>query len=234
MTTEVSVGSKRRQIKPPVCVLVSGGLDSAVLLHRLVTRHRRVLPCYLRSGFSWETTELYWVRRFLQTLRAPHLSTLVVVDAPLRSTYGAHWSITGRDVPSRMSDDQAVCLPGRNIVLLSHAALVCAQRGMTMIAVGTLRGNPFSDATLGFFSAMARVLTQGLGRPIRIVAPLRRLTKPDLIRSSRGVAWALTFSCLAPKGRRHCGRCNKCAERSRAFRTAGVPDPTRYVFNKGR
>jgi 7-cyano-7-deazaguanine synthase len=39
----------------------------------------------------------------------------------------------------------------------------------------------------------------------------------------------LTFSCLAPQGRRHCGRCNKCAERKRAFRQAGIPDPTKYA-----
>jgi 7-cyano-7-deazaguanine synthase len=39
----------------------------------------------------------------------------------------------------------------------------------------------------------------------------------------------LSFSCLQPHGLRHCGRCNKCAERQLAFRKAGVPDPTTYA-----
>ena len=96
---------------------------------------------------------------------------------------------------------------------------------MTTIALGTLKGNPFGDATPRFFRDMAACLSQALRRPIRVLAPLRWLTKPQLIRATPNVPWALTFSCLRPRGRRHCGRCNKCAERRRAFRAAGIPDP---------
>jgi 7-cyano-7-deazaguanine synthase len=39
----------------------------------------------------------------------------------------------------------------------------------------------------------------------------------------------LTFSCIAPAGSLHCGQCNKCAERQRAFRLSSMPDPTRYA-----
>jgi 7-cyano-7-deazaguanine synthase len=42
------------------------------------------------------------------------------------------------------------------------------------------------------------------------------------------VPWELTFSCIRPIGIRHCGRCNKCEERRRAFADAGVKDPTKY------
>ncbi|MBI4343187.1 MAG: 7-cyano-7-deazaguanine synthase, partial [Candidatus Omnitrophica bacterium] len=68
-----------------------------------------------------------------------------------------------------------------------------------------------------------------LGVPLRILTPLRRLTKVEVIQRSREAPLALTFSCLRPRGRRHCGRCNKCAERQRAFRQARVADPTRYA-----
>ena len=40
----------------------------------------------------------------------------------------------------------------------------------------------------------------------------------------------LTFSCLAPVGEIHCGRCNKCAERQAAFQAVGQPDRTSYDF----
>jgi 7-cyano-7-deazaguanine synthase len=38
-----------------------------------------------------------------------------------------------------------------------------------------------------------------------------------------------TFSCLSPVVDRHCGDCNKCAERRRGFLRAGVTDETPYA-----
>lgn len=212
----------------PICALVSGGLDSAVLVCRLLRDGKRVAPLYLRCGLYWESVELHWLRRFLQAIRSPALAPLVTVDVPLRSASGAHWGFTGTDVPSAQSPDAAVYLPGRNVLLLSHAAIACARRGITTIAIGTLRGNPFGDATPRFFARMSGVLSQALQQPIRILSPLRRCSKAQLIRSAGAAPLALTCSCLRPRGYRHCGRCNKCAERRRAFRAAGVPDPTRY------
>ena len=196
------------------------------LLIRCLKAGGRVAPLYLRCGLVWEAAELYWLQRFLRSVRSPRLLTLQVLDVPVRSTYGAHWSLTGRRVPGAASVDAAVYLPGRNVLLLTHAAIVCVRRGITTIALGTLAGNPFGDASPRFFREMAACLSRALRRPIRVLAPLRRLTKPALIRSMPDVPWALTFSCLRPQGRRHCGRCNKCAERRRAFRAAGVPAPT--------
>ena len=204
----------------PICALVSGGLDSAVLVSRLLAQGRRVVPLYVRCGLRWEPAELYWLRRFLRAIRCPRLAPLVIVDMPLRSVYGSHWSVAGRRVPGTLSADAAVYLPGRNILLISHAAIRCAQQRLSTIAVGTLKGNPFGDASPRFFTAFASCLTRALHHQIRIIAPLRRLAKRDVVRASPALPLHLTFSCLSPRGRRHCGACNKCAERRRAFRVA--------------
>jgi len=37
-----------------------------------------------------------------------------------------------------------------------------------------------------------------------------------------------TFSCLNPKGYDHCGECNKCTERKKAFFAVGMTDKTKY------
>lgn len=211
------------------CVLLSGGLDSAVLLHRLLTQGQRILPLYLRGGLRWERIELYWLRRFLDAVRSPRLLPLTIVDVPLRSIYGAHWSLTGRRIPGATSPDRAVELPGRNLLLVSHAAIVCVRRRVTTIALGILKSNPFSDATPRFIAALASTLSQALHQSIGIITPLRRFSKPQVIRAGRGVPFHLTFSCLQPRGCLHCGRCNKCAERQRAFRQADVADPTSYA-----
>jgi 7-cyano-7-deazaguanine synthase len=208
--------------------LISGGLDSAILAHRVLAGGGRVVPLYLRTGLIWEPTELYWVKRLLRALRSPRLAPLVVIDLPLRGLYGAHWSLTGRGIPGRRSADAAVYLPGRNALLLTAAGIACAGRRIRRIAIGTLAGNPFGDATPAFFRRLAACLSGALGHPVQIIAPLRRLSKAQLIRAAAGAPLGLTFSCLRPRGRRHCGACNKCAERRRAFRAAGIPDPTRY------
>ncbi len=213
----------------PACLLLSGGLDSGYLLHQFLARGVRVFPVYLRCGFRWEAAELYWLRRFLRAERSPRLLPLQVAVLPLRSIYGVHWSFTGQRVPDATSADSAVYLPGRNVLLLSQAAIAGTRRGISTIVLGLLKGNPFSDASPHFLSDYAAVLQRALGQPIRIVTPLRHLTKIQLIRRAKGVPLALTFSCLSPRGIRHCGTCNKCAERRRAFRAAGMPDPTRYV-----
>src|SRR5207245_1971332 len=54
-----------------ICVLASGGLDSAVLLGTLARRHA-VHPLYVRCGLAWERAEQRLLARFLAALRARH------------------------------------------------------------------------------------------------------------------------------------------------------------------
>jgi 7-cyano-7-deazaguanine synthase len=211
------------------CLLVSGGLDSGFLLQQLLRQRIRVLPLYLRCGFRWEAAELHWLRRFLHAVRTPRLAPLRVVALPVRSIYGNHWSLSGRRVPAAGSPDDAVYLPGRNVLLVGCAAVVCARQRIPTIALGVLRGNPFGDASPRVLDEFARVLTHALGHSLRVLTPLIRWRKTTLIRRAAGLPLELTFSCLQPRGLWHCGRCNKCGERKRGFRLAGVADPTRYA-----
>ena len=80
---------------------------------------------------------------------------------------------------------------------------------------------------------MARTigLAMGLDRPLPIETPLAGVTKGEVVRRGAGLPLELTFSCLSPTAdHRHCGMCNKCAERRRGFAAAGVPDPTVYAY----
>ena len=47
----------------PMAVLLSGGLDSAVLARRFLAQGRKILPLYVRCGLRWERAELFWLRR---------------------------------------------------------------------------------------------------------------------------------------------------------------------------
>lgn len=203
-----------------IAVLFSGGVDSTVMLARLLDRGRVVQPIYIRQGLIWEPAELAAARQVLRQLRpreARCLARLKVLDLPVGDLYGDHWSITGRGVPDDTSEDAAVYLPGRNPLLLLKACLWCITRGIPQIALGTLARNPFPDARQTFFDTFQRMLFEATGENIEIVRPFGDLSKQELIQFGRHLPLKQTFSCLAPVAGAHCGRCNKCAERKQAL-----------------
>ena len=227
-----------------ICVLVSGGLDSDVLLAEAAARYRQVWPVYIRQGLAWEKAELYWLRRFLKKLQAQgsrqHLRAyslqpratikpLCVFSVPMADLYGAHWSTGRKPIPGARTRDQAVYLPGRNIVLSVKAAVFAAMKKIPRLALASLDHNPFPDASSDFFKAWGKALRRGLGTPLQVIAPYRKLSKREVLRRGKHLALHLSFSCLAPQGKFHCGTCHKCAERRRAFREAGVADRTHYA-----
>jgi len=154
---------------------------------------------------------------------------LTILSLPMTDLYGAHWSTGGGAVPDRRSRDAAVYLPGRNLALSVKAAVFCALNKIPALAIGSLDHNPFPDASPHFFKSWGGALGEGLGRPLKIQAPYRRRSKADVIRRGRQYPIELSFSCIAPQKKFHCGRCNKCAERKKAFRKAGVEDKTKYA-----
>ena len=165
-----------------------------------------------------------------------------VIDPPvdlqfdMRDVFPAtHWAVRG-EPPAFDTPDEDVYLNGRNVILLSKAAVymeaaVARERSDRItLLLGTLAGNPFPDATPEFFTAMGRALSLGLGTPVAVEAPFAALDKADVIKRGieLGVPLELTLSCMQPKDGRHCGRCSKCRERRDAFKDAGVADPTSY------
>lgn len=219
--------------RPPAsAVLFSGGLDSAVLLALELKDHGRVRPIHVRAGLAWEEAEARAIRRVLS---APALRDdvlpVMTITIDMRDVYPpTHWALTGQP-PAYQTPDADVYLEGRNIVLISKAAVLCARLGLTRLALGPLLGNPFPDATPEFFEAMGRAMSLGLGRPLAIAAPLAQLHKEDVIKLGveLGVPLEATLSCMNPAGDMHCGRCSKCRERHDAFFAAGMHDPTAYA-----
>jgi 7-cyano-7-deazaguanine synthase len=214
--------------RSPLAVLVSGGLDSAILLAESLHNHSAVYPLYVRNGLSWEAVELHHLRNFLEAIHAPRLQPLHILDLPVADLYDAHWSLTGQNVPDADSPDEAVFLPGRNVLLLTKAMLWCHLHGVGAVALAPLGSNPFPDATLAFFNAFQEVVNQAVCGRVRVLRPYAELHKTEVMHRGRGLPLERTFSCIRPVGSRHCGRCNKCAERRRAFADAGLPDGTEY------
>ncbi len=209
--------------------MLSGGLDSSILLGHLLRQGHEVQPFYVRSGVVWQTAELRAVDRFVRAVHSPQMQALVVLDLPLADLYQQHWSTTGTGPPDLNSPDESVYLPGRNALLLVKPAVWCQLHGIPQLALGVLGSNPFADATPEFFADLQRALNRAPGPAIRLVQPFAQLTKREVMSLGRDLPLELTFSCVAPVGELHCGACNKCGERHAAFRWIGVKDPTQYA-----
>jgi 7-cyano-7-deazaguanine synthase len=212
-----------------VAVLASGGLDSAVLTAEFLAEGRVVQPMYIRFGLAWESTEETHLRRFLDTLLDSGLRPLVTLDLPVADTYGSHWSLSADDVPDAHTPDEAVYLPGRNLLLLAKSSIWCALNGYPIIALGTLKGNPFADSSREFFSDVESLVRTAVNHRLEIATPFAELDKADVLERGRHLELQHTFSCIDPTAGVHCGRCNKCAERQRAFADASIDDVTIYA-----
>jgi 7-cyano-7-deazaguanine synthase len=249
-----AVDANRGSTRPLSAVLVSGGLDSAVLLVEEATRGE-VQPVYVSSGLAWEDAERTTLALLLASPEMPATRPLASLTLDMRDVYGGtHWAVQGAP-PAYNTADEEVYLPGRNIVLLGKAGVLCAIAGIERLVMGSLAHNPFPDATPVFRSAMGVALSEGLGAPLRVDAPYAEVSKAEVIRRGArlGLPFELTLSCMSPvlppqvlppqvlppqvlpsaeaqDGLPlHCGTCSKCRERHDAFVESGISDPTRYV-----
>lgn len=210
-----------------IAVLFSGGLDSSVLVADLSSQGAEVYPIYVQFGLAWEAQEQAAMQAYLTAVANPRLHPLTTLQTPVAPMYGEHWSLSGR-APGYDEPDEAVFLPGRNILLIGAVSVWCSTHGVAEIAIGSLGENPFPDASPQFFADFGRVLSTGLGHQVQVIAPYRGLHKHDIIKRHAHLPLELSLTCMAPRGGVHCGACNKCNERQTAFREAGVPDKTRY------
>jgi 7-cyano-7-deazaguanine synthase len=211
-------------------VLASGGVDSAILVVDQAAQGQVVHPIYVRFGLAWERVEEAHLRRFLDGVPGHEgIRPLTVLELPIADVYGSHWSVSGTDTPDDTTPDDAVYLPGRNLLLLAKTTVWCALHDVGRIALGTLRGNPFTDASREFLSGLARSASLALGHQLEVLTPFAQLSKVEVLERGRGLPLEHTFSCVAPVGAAHCRSCNKCAERRKAFAEAGMDDRTCYA-----
>jgi len=216
-----------------VAVLASGGMDSCVLIADLA-EDASVAPLYIRKGLAWEDAELAALASFIDALGNPNVGQITTLKVPVKEVYGEHWSVSGQRAPEYDALDETVYLPGRNVILIGLAAVWCSTHKTHRIAIGSLGGNPFPDATPIFFESYATSLSQGLSHRINVEAPYRGMTKAELIKTHSHLPLELSLTCMAPTSGGHCGDCNKCRERQEAFVEANVNDGTSYAKRQGQ
>lgn len=215
-------------------VLVSGGMDSAVVL---AMARERGFQCHALSVAYGQrhTSELAAAARVAKAQGAIQHKT-VTVD--LRSIGGS--ALTADiDVPENGGDGIPVTyVPARNTIMLSIALGWAEVLGANEIfcGVNAVDYSGYPDCRPAFvdaFERLANVATKAgvEGAGLRIRAPLQYLSKADIAREGMrlGVDFAQTVSCYqADADGLACGHCDACRLRADGFAAAGLPDPTRY------
>jgi 7-cyano-7-deazaguanine synthase len=221
--------------KPRAVVLVSGGMDSAV-----------VLAMAGEQGFDcFALSVSYGQRHSAELVAAAELAAAqcaaghktVVVD--LRSIGGS--ALTADiDVPESASVGIPVTyVPARNTIMLSVALGWAEVLGAREIfcGVNAVDYSGYPDCRPEFiaaFETLANLATKAgvEGRKLQVRAPLMRMSKADIVLEGLrlGVDFSRTVSCYQADAQgRACGACDACRLRAEGFATAGVPDPTRYA-----
>jgi 7-cyano-7-deazaguanine synthase len=211
-------------------ILASSGIESSVLIHESLKKGESVSPLFVACGYYWEKDEIKALKKWLKALATRRLQSLKIIEAPVTPLYKKPlWAINGKKTPNEKSTFDAVFLEGRNLHLMTQAAIYCSQHKIENLLLGALKTNPFKDGHKKYFSLLQQIINQSVAHPPKIKTPFSTKTKLQVIRRGKELPLHLTFSCLSAVKEKHCGRCNKCAERILGFREAGVEDKTQYA-----
>ena len=229
--TQTSGVNKTRAV-----VLLSGGLDSAIVLSMAVEQGFDAYALSVHYG-QRHSAELAAAERVARGLGAREHR---IMGVDLAGIGGSALTDPAIAVPTAAVEGIPITyVPARNTLMLSLALGWAEVLGAEAIFIGVnaVDYSGYPDCRPEFISAFTEVARLGTrvgieGSPIRIEAPLVRLSKAEIIREGlrRGVDFSLTVSCYqADETGRACGRCDSCRLRREGFVSAGVPDPTRYV-----
>ena len=222
-------------------VLLSGGLDSATTL--AIARSEGYLCHCLSVDYGQRhSAELAAAARVAASLGA---ASHRVLHLDLNQFGGSALTDTAIAVPTAglAPGIPVTYVPARNTIMLSLALAWAEVLDASDIFVGVnaVDYSGYPDCRPEYiraFEAMANLATKAAveGRPLRLHAPLIKMSKADIIRAGvrLGVDYALTVSCYQADAQgRACGVCDSCRLRRAGFDAAGVPDPTPYLTPPG-
>jgi 7-cyano-7-deazaguanine synthase len=221
-------------------VLVSGGMDSAVVLAMAREQGFAVHALSVSYG-QRHTSELDAAANVADALGAVQHKT---VNVDLRTIGG---SALTADIDVPLDSDQTpggpaipvTYVPARNTIMLSMALGWAEVLGAADIfcGVNAVDYSGYPDCRPEFIEAFERLANLATkagveGAGIRIHAPLQWMSKADIVREGLrlGVDFGQTVSCYQADARGlACGHCDACRLRAEGFAVADVSDPTQYV-----
>ena len=188
-----------------IVTLVSGGIDSSLMV--LLAKKEGVIqyPLFIDYGQLGRAKEL-------SACRGIHAAHGLPEPAVMRlSGFG---EIISSGLTDRQKDIFAdAFLPGRNLLFLLAGAAYAYQVDASAVAIGLLNEEThlFPDQTGQFLIQAQAMLALCMGRNIRIIAPLMKFCKSDVLRLAKNYGLTGTYSCHSGFDE-PCGVCVSCKE----------------------
>ena len=213
--------------KPKCIVVLSGGPDSATVAYWANKEGYQLYPITFKYGqIALKETAL--AQKIAATLGT---STKIIDLSALKNIFGDVTALCNTDIPLTSEFTSPIIVPFRNAIFLSVAVAYAVSVGADKIFYGAQGSDePFyPDCRREFYQAFEKAARLGTSQEITIKAPFSNMHKSDVIKKGKqlGVPFELTWSCYL-NGAKHCGKCESCVNRKKAFQQASVDDPTKY------
>lgn len=212
-------------------VITSGGLDSTILLHHLISQGVECRALAIDYGQK-HRIELQYATRNAQDLGIPfqignfwQLADLLPGSSQTTQTVAVP---TGHYASENM---KVTVVPNRNMILLAIAVGHAIAHKMDSVAYAAHAGDHsiYPDCRPEFVDRLNDAVGICDWSPMTIIRPFINKTKTEIVKigAALGAKMHQTYSCYRGEAV-HCGRCGTCVERRESFLLAGVPDPTPY------
>jgi 7-cyano-7-deazaguanine synthase len=215
------------QVKKCVVVL-SGGPDSATVAYWAKSQGYYIYALTFKYG-QRASKEINCAHKIAQKLSAP----IIVIDmSSLKEIFSGVTSLVDEKMPVTSDFSAPIIVPFRNAIFLSVAVAYAASVGAEKIFYGAQASDAanYPDCRRKFYEAFEKAAQFGTDSQIHIEAPFSETSKSELIQigTNLGVPFELTWSCYLD-GEMHCGICESCSNRKKAFKEAQICDPTKYT-----
>ena len=214
-------------------VLLSGGLDSAVVLSICKKNRNEIHAISFDYGQRHQIELEYakWQSKFFECESHKIFNIDFYGGSALTDNIDLP---NNRDVDSIPNEIPNTYVPSRNIVFLSFASGYAESMNIDDIFIGVnaIDYSGYPDCRHEFIIRFEELINKSTkkaieGKKFKINTPLINLTKKEIILlgDKNGVDFSMTSSCYNPKNKLMCSKCDSCLLRKKGFDEASIIDP---------
>ena len=218
-------------------ISLSGGLDSAVLLTRMLREpNMEIYPItfeYASKHNRWEGKAVKEIMDHFHDKKQLHPVKFVRLDF-FGQLFKSDLLVTGGPIPQGHYEAESMkqtVVPGRNTIFLAILMGYAESINGHMVAIGAHAGDHhiYPDCRPGFVHAMDCTMQEATEGKVHIYAPFLHIDKVNIVAIGNTIQtpFGITRTCYADQPTA-CGKCGSCQERLTAFHANGLVDPLVY------
>lgn len=242
-----------KKIEYKKLVVLSGGLDSTVLLYWLVKKEKIKPENIIAISFVLNSNENYKPNNDPKTIKYQNnyieldkakvtakklgVEHLMIDLSYLGSVLKFMQESKKHSIDNKEKQTQPTNMPFRNLIMLANAFSFAQINNVDEIYLGYQKQDLYGywDTTPHFLNALENVIGLNPDAKIKIKTPFITMSKSDEIKIGQeiGVPFEDTWTCYNPITKKNeiycCNNCPSCKDRQYNFEKAKVKDPLKYI-----